>query len=138
MTTVTDDTQAPSPDDMLEAAVMMQEEVLAARDEESRGAEPRYQVYLDINGKKVPIIDQPEEEKFKIATEAVNKRAESYEEETYRLAQFKLEQMNVVEAVDLIRELSPGDREIYLRAEKSGKNRDSVFKVFGQPTDTKE
>ena len=136
MATVTDEVQAPSPDDMLEEAVLMQEDVLAGQAE----ADPnkKYQVYLDIDGKKVPVIDQPESEKFKVAIEAVNKRAANYDQEVYRLASYRLSKMNETEAVDFIAEVEPGDRDHYLRAERAGKNRAAIFKVFGQPSDNKE
>lgn len=126
-----------TPDDMLEAAVLMREQVLDAEAEKDKANPegPRYQTTLLINGEVVPIVDQPEEVKFATATAAVNARAEQYEEETYRVAKFKLSKMSEVEAVDLLAEMSPGDKEIYLRAEKDGKNRKAIFEVFGSPVE---
>lgn len=121
-----------TPDDLLEAQVIMHEESLEASTRGS-GEGKRYPVTVNIDGKIVEIVDQPEEVKFATATEAVNKRAEKYAEETFRVAKFKLENMTAVEAVDHIAPLSPGDKEIYLRAEKAGKGRKEIFEVFGNP-----
>lgn len=121
-----------TPDDMLEAAVLIQEErleSLAGKGEEG----PKFRATLNINGEIVEIVDQPDEEKFATATKAVNKRAEQYEEETFRVAKFKLSKMDEVEAVDHIASLAAGDKEIYLRAEAAGKNRKAIFEVFGKP-----
>lgn len=127
------------PDEILEELVLQNEDKLDAITEAHKAEHPdepegpRSQVHLLINGEMVPVIDQPEDVKHSIATEAVNKRAENYDDETLRYATFKLEQLNEVEAVDAIRELSPGDRQIWLRAERDGQDREAIFTVFGQP-----
>lgn len=127
-----------SADELLEELVLQHKDKLDAEDEayarlhgSTEGR--RHQTYLNINGELVPVIDQPEEVKHAVASEAVNKRAENYDEETIRYAAFKLEQLNVVEAVDAIRELPAGDRQLWLQAERDGQDRPEIFTVFGQP-----
>lgn len=121
-----------TPDDMLEAAVLMQEQKLDSMVKPGEEG-PRSRATLSIHGEIVEIVDQPDEAKFATATAAVNKRAEEYEEETFRVAEYKLGKLSEVEAVDHIAELAPGDKDIYLRAEKKGKNRKAIFEVFGNP-----
>jgi hypothetical protein len=127
-----------SPDDMLEAQVLQHEDILDALLEKARAtggsAEgPRFPVKLIIDGEEVTVTDSSPEEKARAAQEAVAKRVEQADTETFKYAQFKLEQLNEVEAVDFIRSLLPGDRDIYLQAEKEGQNRKAIFTVFGDP-----
>ena len=126
---------APTAEEVLEDLVLQQEESL------EEGA--RFPVLLNFGTNEEPDIreigpDQSDEVKARIASEAVSRRAESYADETYRYAKFKLSKLNDVEAVDAIRELSPGDRDIWLRAEFDGQARDDIFAVFGLPPDVDE
>lgn len=133
--------EMPKPttaDDMLEASVLMNEDRLedeALRAGRGSSEGKRWPVKLRIGGKLVEVVDQSEEDKAKIATQSVKKRVEVYDEETEKYAKYKLENMSEVEAIDFIRELPPGDRQIYLKAEKARRDhgRDAIFAIFGQP-----
>ncbi len=124
-------------EDVVEAAVMQNEaklEALAERSKATGGSPegPRFPVFLEINGERVQVTDVSPEEKATAAQLAVAERAKRQDEETKRYARFKLAQLNEVEAVDFIRGLTDGDREIYFTAEREGMNRAPIFEVFGE------
>lgn len=128
-------TPMPSAEDVLE------DQILQAEDSLDEGA--RYPMMLNFGTVQEPDIrpvgaDTTDEEKQAVATESVRKRAMNYDAETYRYASFRLSKMNEVEAVDAIRELTPGDRDIWLRAEFEGQARDDIFTVFGLPPEADE
>jgi hypothetical protein len=126
-----------SLEDAVVASVLANEQALDALAEKSKqtggGFEgPRFPVTLNINGTLVEVRDTSPEEKATAAQVAVTERAKREVEETKRYAKFKLDQMNEVEAVDFIRNLTYADRDIYFDAEREGQNRKAIFDVFGE------
>lgn len=124
-------------EDAVEAAVMQNEAKLEALAEKLRmtGGSPegpKFPVYLNINGENVEVKDTTPEEKATAARGALTERMKRQDEETKRYATFKLAQLNDVEAVDFIRTLVQGDRDIYFEAERKGQNRKAIFEVFGE------
>lgn len=134
--------QPTTPEDMLEAAVLMQEDKLeddAIRYAQNKGASEgrRWPVKINVGTNEKPklvtVVDRTPEEKAAIATESVKHRVAKHNEETMKYAQFKLGNLNEVEAVDFIRDLPPGDRQLYLKVENEGQKRKAIFDIFGKP-----
>ena len=133
-------------EDMLEATVMQNEERLEelAKKPHNTGTseDARFPVQLNIGTDKEPklitVTDTPDSEKARTAQIAVQVRAAKSEAETRRYATFKLHQLNDVEAVDFIRSQVEGERDLYLEAEREGKNREAIFAVCGVPPGKKK
>lgn len=126
-----------SLEDAIEAQVLQSEAVLEGLAEKMKATGgspegPRFQTQLNIDGKLVDVKDTTPEEKARMAQIAVRERADRAADETKRYAHFKLKQLNEVEAVDAIREVVLGERDIWFDAEREGQNRKAVLEVFGE------
>lgn len=87
-----------------------------------------------LTGEVFEVIDRPFEEKALDAMKAGQKRAEEYEEKTKQLARFYLDQWDLIETVDRLKVLPPGDLDLYLQVEAENQNRQELFDIFGQPS----
>lgn len=79
------------------------------------------------------VEDRTMEEKIRLAEAAAAASVARFEQSYREAARKHLAQLNDNQAIDLMRNLSPAEREIYLQEESDGKNRSSIMDAFGGP-----
>lgn len=79
------------------------------------------------------VEDTSMEDKIRMAEAAAGASVARFEQSYRESARRMLAQSNDNQAIDLMRNLSPAEREIYLQEESEGQNRDSIMDAFGGP-----